>query len=114
MGDLSRNFSRSEFKCRHCGLLVGPHPGLVVVLQRIRDRVARPITIRSGYRCPTHNVAVGGAKYSRHVVGDAADIDQGIVDLSGAYAAGAVGVGTKNGWATHVDTRPGPRRHWTY
>lgn len=33
------------------------------------------LTINSGYRSPGHNKAVGGAKNSRHMHGDAADID---------------------------------------
>ena len=114
MGDLSAHFSRSEFKCRHCGHLHGPSPALVVVLERIRAYRGTPIRVVSGYRCPTHNANVGGAKNSRHLYGDAADIPAGHATLSEAYAAGAVGVGTKAGQATHVDTRPGPRRHWVY
>ncbi|MBE9119085.1 peptidase M15A [Lusitaniella coriacea LEGE 07157] len=41
--------------------------------QRARDRVGRPFIITSWYRPPHINRAVGGAKYSRHIVGDAID-----------------------------------------
>lgn len=114
MGDLSPHFSRAEFRCRHCQHLHGPAPALIVVLERIRAYRPGALRIVSGYRCAVHNQAVGGAKNSRHVHGDAADIGQGRATLSEAYAAGAVGVGTKGDWVTHVDTRPGPRRHWRY
>jgi len=42
MGDLSKNFSRSEFACPHCGE-VEIDPLLVATLQRIRDK-AGPVT----------------------------------------------------------------------
>ncbi len=114
MGDLSPHFSRSEFVDRRTRHLHGPTPGLIVVLERIRALTGKPLRIVSGYRSPSSNATVGGAKNSRHMEGDAADIPAGHATLSEAYASGAVGVGTKDGWATHVDTRPGPRRHWTY
>lgn len=72
MGDLSRNFSSSEFACPHCGE-VEIDPLLVATLQRIRDR-AGPVVVTSGYRCPVHNEAVGGVKNSQHLYGKAADI----------------------------------------
>lgn len=72
MGDLSRNFSRSEFACPHCGE-VEIDPLLVATLQRIRDK-AGPVVVTSGYRCPVHNEAVGGVRNSQHIYGRAADI----------------------------------------
>ena len=47
---------------------------LAVELQKIRDHFNAPITINSGYRSPRHNKAVGGAKNSQHLLGNAADI----------------------------------------
>lgn len=44
------------------------------MLQRIRDRLGKPITITSGYRCPALNKAVGGVTSSDHISGQAADI----------------------------------------
>ena len=72
MGDLSKNFSRSEFTCPHCGE-VEIDPLLVATLQRIRDK-AGPVVVTSGYRCPVHNEAVGGVNNSQHIYGRAADI----------------------------------------
>lgn len=72
MGDLSKNFSRSEFACPHCGE-VEIDPLLVATLQRIRDK-AGPVVVTSGYRCPVHNEAVGGVNNSQHIYGRAADI----------------------------------------
>ncbi len=44
------------------------------VLQPIRNKYGRAITITSGYRCPKLNAAIGGVKTSQHVTGCAADI----------------------------------------
>jgi zinc D-Ala-D-Ala carboxypeptidase len=42
-------------------------------LQRVRDALGVPVQITSGYRSPTVNAAVGGARSSQHVLGLAAD-----------------------------------------
>ena len=74
MGDLSRNFSRSEFECK-CGCGEAEvSPFLIEVLQRLRDVLGVKITVTSGRRCAAHNAAVGGAKNSQHLQGLAADI----------------------------------------
>ena len=44
------------------------------VLQPLRDMVLFPILVTSGFRCPKLNKAVGGAKNSQHMKGEAADI----------------------------------------
>jgi len=44
------------------------------VLQPIRNKYGRAITITSGYRCPKLNSAIGGVKNSQHMSGCAADI----------------------------------------
>ena len=74
MGDLSKNFSRSEFECS-CGCgLDDVSVELVELLQEIRDEIEEPIAITSACRCKEHNEAVGGAKKSQHLLGTAADI----------------------------------------
>lgn len=73
MGNLSKNFSSSEFECPHCHQ--SPmDPLLISVLQIIRDHVKLPIVVNSGYRCPEHNKRVGGVANSQHIFGKAADI----------------------------------------
>lgn len=44
------------------------------ILQPIRDKYGKPITINSGYRCPRVNALIKGAKTSDHIYGAAADI----------------------------------------
>lgn len=105
MGDLSPHFSRAEFRDRRTGALVGPHPELVAVLERIRSFTGAPLHIVSGYRSPSTNRAVGGARASHHLVGAAADIRPGRVTVAQALASGARGIGHCGGWVVHVDVR---------
>jgi uncharacterized protein YcbK (DUF882 family) len=93
---------------------VGPPSELVRLLERLRELKGRSLVILSGHRCPASNRAVGGAPRSRHVVGDAADIPKGYATVKEAAAAGAVGIGDSDGWAVHVDVRPGPPARWSY
>lgn len=81
MGDVSRNFNRSEFACK-CGCgLDDIDPLVVAALQRIRDRAGVPVIVTSGLRCSAHNLAEGGVPEtpgipmsgSRHLYGQAAD-----------------------------------------
>lgn len=44
------------------------------LLQQLRDKIQKPITILSGWRCPELNKAVGGSSTSEHLQGKAADI----------------------------------------
>lgn len=48
---------------------------MIAGLDRVREKMERPIHILSGYRDPRHNRLVGGATRSRHIIGDAVDID---------------------------------------
>lgn len=107
MGDLSKNFSRSEFRCHHCDRLDLLDPELVKVLQRLRDAIGKPLRVVSGFRCCTANRQVGGIEHSQHLFGRAADIPRGLVTATMARRAGAVGAGVRAGWVIHVDLTPG-------
>jgi len=120
MGDLSKNFNRSEFACRGekcCGGSAPVDPVLVEALQDLRDRVKQPIHITSGFRCIKHNAAIGGAEDSQHTLGKAADVrvvGMSPVDLAEAakkvraFANG--GIGLYGAWV-HLDVRSdGPVR----
>lgn len=107
MGDLSKNFSRSEFTCGHCKRLDLLDDKLVRVLQRIRDDIGKPLPVVSGYRCCAHNAKVGGIQFSQHLYGRAADIPRGLVRPQMVAAAGGHGAGVRAGWVIHVDVTPG-------
>jgi len=45
------------------------------VLEKIRINFGKPLSINSGYRGPKLNKAIGGAKNSQHMTGQAVDIE---------------------------------------
>ena len=45
------------------------------ILQPVRDYYGKPVVINSGYRCPSLNTAVKGAKNSQHLTGEACDFE---------------------------------------
>lgn len=113
MGDLSPHFSRWEFDS-HDGARAAPTRELLDALERLRAIVGHPLRIVSGYRSPAHNRAVGGAARSQHLYNRAADIPVLYATLAQARAAGFTGVGTRAGYAVHVDVRPGRNVGWKY
>ena len=87
MGDISKNFSFSEFEesaqAKEKGIdnsitsdvVKNNVQALVVdVIQPARDYIMAPIIISSGYRCDELNKLVGGVETSQHRKGEAADI----------------------------------------
>ena len=110
MGDISRNFSRSEFACQcGCGFATADIK-LVHLLENIRSHFKTPITITSAARCPDHNKAVGGVKTSKHLQGIACDIQVESVKpydvycFVDGYAPNSYGVGFYESF-THIDVR---------
>ncbi len=67
------NFSPAEIACRGTGKLLVNEPALDKP-QALRDRLGKPLIVRSAYRSPEHNRAVGGAIRSKHLDGAAFDI----------------------------------------
>jgi hypothetical protein len=75
MGDLTKNISRWEIQCKHCGELI-LNESLIADTQRIFDVLGYPYyRFRSGYRCAYHNMREGGGLYSQHLLGNAFDIE---------------------------------------
>ncbi|MFN7177503.1 MAG: YcbK family protein, partial [Thermaurantiacus sp.] len=108
------NFSPAEIACRGTGQLK-LHPAALDKLQALRDRLGKPLIVRSAYRSPEHNRAVGGAKASKHTDGTAFDIAMSNHDpvkfAEAARAVGFLGFGTypRSGFM-HIDL--GPARNW--
>ncbi len=107
---LSANFRVREFACQDGTDTIFVASELVTLLQKIRTHFGRAVTINSAYRTEAHNKKVGGAAYSQHKYGVAADIVvKGIAPLVVAqYAqtvlAGKGGIGVYKSF-THVDVR---------
>lgn len=75
---LTENFELAEFESKDgaetpLGVLDNLKE-LAENLEIVRKTVKNPIRINSGYRSPTHNAKIGGAKKSLHLRGMAADI----------------------------------------
>ena len=109
-----KNFSPAEIACRGTGQLKLV-PEAMDKLQALRDRLGKPLIVRSGYRSPEHNKAVGGAKASKHMEGTAFDIAMANHDPvafeAAARAVGFLGFGyyPRSGFM-HIDL--GPARSW--
>lgn len=54
-------------------------------LDQIREEYGLPLSVSSGYRCQELNRAVGGAKTSQHMKGQAADINLGSIEKNRAF-----------------------------
>lgn len=91
------------------------------VLEPLRAHLKSPIIVTSGFRSPSHNAKIGGAKNSLHTTGMAADIAVGQLDkqipvaafLSKIPEVGGIGLYEAKG-IIHVDIRPhvGPPATW--
>ena len=109
-----KNFSPAEIACRGTGQLK-LHPEALDKLQALRDQLGKPLIVRSGYRSPKHNRAVGGAPRSKHMDGTAFDIAMSNHDPAAFEAAarevGFLGFGfyPRSGFM-HIDR--GPARSW--
>ena len=108
------NFSPAEIAGRGTGKLLINAPALDK-LQALRDWLGKPLIVRSAYRSPEHNRAVGGAARSKHMDGAAFDIamvnhDPAAFEAA-ARAVGFLGFGfyPRSGFI-HVDL--GPSRQW--
>jgi len=72
-------FTMNEFQCRDgCEMPAEVRINIKAlvehVLDPVREQLGKPIYVNSGYRCPRHNLKVGGAVNSQHMKGEAADI----------------------------------------
>ncbi len=107
---LSTNFKVKEFACTDGSDPVFIDSELVSILQKIRNHFGKPVTITSAYRTPGKNKACGGAAYSQHLYGKAADITvKGVSPRTvAAYAEkllpGKGGIGIYKSFV-HIDTR---------
>lgn len=114
-----RNFRVAELACR-CGGRFCPgsywhDPRFLDHLQALRDRVGRPLVVRSGHRCALWNAQIGGAPLSQHKQ-IAVDLALDRPDRQRVYAAardiGFTGFGLARSFI-HLDLRAKPAL-WFY
>ncbi|MCA9489679.1 MAG: hypothetical protein KC621_07135, partial [Myxococcales bacterium] len=99
---LAPNFTLSELAIEDDGRWAVVQPRAVAHLQAMRDRLGG-LNVNSGYRNVSHNAAVGGATLSRHMWGDAFDLDPSAASLSAmASACRDEGAGYVESYTTHV------------
>lgn len=123
---LSKHFRASEFRCK-CGCgVIKTDTDLINLLERLFSELPlSKINVVSGYRCPKHDKAVGGAGSGSHVMGYAADVrcfykdgsivPSSVVALTLERLGHKYGIGYRCGRVAdrsgniHIDVRP---RKW--
>jgi len=112
---ISNNFKLYEFQCKDGSQLVKIDEKLLVLLQRFRDKIGKPIIIHSGYRSVEYNKKVGGSPTSQHLLGTACDFSvYGMTPKQLAVVAEQVGfdgIGTYKTFI-HCDVR-GVKARWS-
>jgi hypothetical protein len=124
----SEHFSKAEFACSDGTPipkeLEGNAHRLALALEHVRRNLGNvPLDLLSVYRTPEHNKAVHGAKGSKHVTAEAADLDVASIMKHGLthdqilHAVESVpdihGVGIYPSGAIHADVRSGGRVFWS-
>lgn len=107
---VANHFKVKEFACKDGTPIVFIDEYLAILLDIARDTIGKPITITSGYRTILHNAKVGGAKYSFHTRGMAADIradgikPKELAKVLDRIAPNSCGIIVYDNWV-HFDTR---------
>ena len=86
------HFTPAEFACK-CGCKMPPAYNAAILelaqrLEKLRRSLGLPINVVSSYRCLAHNKKEGGATNSKHITGEAADIQ--VLGWTGEALAGYV------------------------
>ena len=111
---VGQHFKVKEFACKDGSQVVFIDSYLVSILDILRNEVGKPVIINSGYRTPERNKTVGGAKYSYHMRGMAADIRingmsaKEIADKLNKIVPNECGIIVYKTWV-HFDVRPGKK-----
>nr|DAI07818.1 MAG TPA: peptidase [Microviridae sp.] len=113
--NITSHFKVKEFACKDGTPIVFVDDYLAIILNIARNIIKKPITITSGYRTVGHNAKVGGAKYSYHTRGMAADIradgvkPKELAKVLNSIVPNSCGIIVYDNWV-HFDTRDGKYR----
>lgn len=108
---IGKYFTAWEFACPHCNeCLVDDE--LIIILDSIREEIKSPVIVTSGFRCKEHNLEIGGAPQSKHMLGIAADIISPKLTLKELFRITENILGNRGGLGyypargfIHIDTR---------
>lgn len=117
---LTKHFKLSEVHChgKGCCSTTKIDIEVVKIAEKMRCALGVPITIESGYRCSTHNKAVGGANGSGHCMGTALDLTTAKVSrerlavLAELCGATRIGIYLTDNKKCMVHIGVGPKQHW--
>ena len=107
---LGKHFIVKEFACKDGSPVVFIDDYLYTILDILREKLGKPVIITSGYRTPEWNKKAGGAKYSYHMRGMAADIRvngmsaKELANKLNAIVPDECGIIVYNSWV-HFDVR---------
>lgn len=113
---IAEYFCLNEFQCPCCKKIM-LHPLLLQKLKGLRYKIAQPVIITSGYRCPAYNREVGGVKGSYHLLGMAADIYvpkislNRLLEITEEIGFKGIGFYPEQNFL-HVDVRPTRKARW--
>ena len=105
-----RYFKEDEFVMGRVNVFDKMNAALLSLLDQLREDVGFALKINSSYRSKEHNDSIGGAKFSKHLTGQAVDIscksshDRAII-VGCAIKLGLT-VGVANTFV-HIDNREG-------
>lgn len=111
---VGQHFKVKEFACKDGSQVVFIDSYLVSILDVLRNKVGKPVIINSGYRTPAWNEKAGGAKYSYHMRGMAADIRingmsaKEIANKLNEIIPNECGIIVYKSWV-HIDVRTGKK-----
>lgn len=109
--NITEHFRVREFQCSDGSRPVFISQPLANLLEAIRQRIGRPLHIKSGYRTTAYNASLpGSSKTSKHCMGLAADIRADGIEPRQLYNIACELLGDHGGvglysWGVHVDVR---------
>lgn len=112
--NLGKYFKVKEFACHDLSPVVFIDDYLWKILDILRTKIEKPVIITSGYRTPGWNEKAGGAKYSYHMRGMAADIrvhgmtPKQVANMLNKIVPDECGIIVYRNWV-HFDVRTGQK-----